>query len=482
MKGNDLMTFGAHVDEEILAEVCAAAFAPLARSDQRERGIEFVRGLLTARGRRSIRNIATGIGGRAANQRLHHFVSASTWDWTRVRRALAGHLEQIEPPQAWVVRHVVIPKSGRSSVGVERRYSASLGRVLSAQHAIGLWGVSHSVSCPVDWRLRIPEDWPADEARRNHAASPERAEGEDGHEGVLRLATGAPRSWGLPTRPVVLDARGSKIGPQGLVRELTRSGVPFLMRIGGDVAVGAADPALPQWEQPAAASLLMTAAGRLRRPIGPSVAAAVRVRLPGPDVARDPLVLLGIGHAGRWPAQTVAEQPDRYRGPSPGAADLAERPARTRGRGTQHPNGHVRLLGEVVRGMAPPYDPGVGGAPRRAPGPAARTRHVRGAGTGRLSASGGLTGNTRTCAAAADSGRRNGGDRCPHFQQPERELDLQGPVGALPVRTYEGADALEPRAMVFGCTCSSPAARVGLPPAAKYASRVPRRLPVAERS
>jgi len=75
------------------------------------------------------------------------------------------------------------------------------------------------------------------------------------------------------------------------------------MRIGGDVAVGAADPALPQWEQPAAASLLMTAAGRLRRPIGPSVAAAVRVRLPGPDVARDPLVLLGIGHAGRWPAQ-----------------------------------------------------------------------------------------------------------------------------------------------------------------------------------
>ncbi|KJY41737.1 transposase, partial [Streptomyces sp. NRRL B-1568] len=88
----------------VLAELCAALFVSLPRSDQRRRGEAYVRGLLGARGRKSIRSIAALIGGQAAEQSLHHFISSSTWEWGPVRRALAQFVVGALAPQAWVVR------------------------------------------------------------------------------------------------------------------------------------------------------------------------------------------------------------------------------------------------------------------------------------------------------------------------------------------------------------------------------------------
>ncbi|MEV4442291.1 transposase, partial [Streptomyces sp. NPDC049577] len=78
---------GLETQDVVLAELCAVLFASLPRSDQRRRGEAYVRGLLGAQGRKSIRNIAALIGGQAAEQSLHHFISSSTWDWSPVRRA-----------------------------------------------------------------------------------------------------------------------------------------------------------------------------------------------------------------------------------------------------------------------------------------------------------------------------------------------------------------------------------------------------------
>ncbi|MFE0176861.1 transposase [Streptomyces sp. NPDC059002] len=69
-----------------------------------------------------MRNIATAcFGGDATDQSLHHFIGSSHWDWRPVRAALARSVERTAPPEAWVVRSMVIPKAGEHSVGVERR-------------------------------------------------------------------------------------------------------------------------------------------------------------------------------------------------------------------------------------------------------------------------------------------------------------------------------------------------------------------------
>jgi hypothetical protein len=286
-------------DETLLEEACAAAFAPLPRSDQRECGAQFVRGLLTVRGRKSIRNVAAVVGGRSAYQRLHHFVSASTWDWTAVRRAAAGYLDRMAPPEMWVLQQAVIQKSGLN-IGAERR-SRETGRVRYTQRALSLWGVSRTVVCPVDWQLDVPHDRLKGDDRSNQPSTSSGIGTQSALDSALRLCREAPRAWGLPIRPVVMDARD--LHAEQLARGLLQAEVPFLLRIGGDLSVICDDPALPAEEQPVGAAALLAGARRLQRPAGPTLAATVRVTTPSADGRRNGLTLLGVAEGRSWPAQ-----------------------------------------------------------------------------------------------------------------------------------------------------------------------------------
>lgn len=287
-------------DEALLEDACAAAFALLPRSDQRECGAQFVRGLLTARGRKSIRNVAAVVGGQAAYQRLHHFVSASTWDWTAVRRAAAGYLDRMAPPEMWVLQQAVIQKSGHTIVGTERRNRAAR-RVRYTQRALSLWGVSQTMVCPVDWQLNIPHDRLEYDGRRNQASISTGLGTQSALDSALRLCREAPRAWGLPIRPVVMDARD--LHADQLARGLLQAGVPFLLRVGGDMPVICDDPALPADELPIRAAALLAGARRLQRPAGPTLAATVRVATPSVDGRRSGLTLLGVAEGRSWPAQ-----------------------------------------------------------------------------------------------------------------------------------------------------------------------------------
>jgi hypothetical protein len=93
--------------------------ASLPRSDQRRIGQQYVAGLLAANGRKSMRGIAAvSGGGEPLEQRLHHFISNSTWAWQPVRRRLAWFAERSLSPTALVVSHLAIPKAGDQSIGV----------------------------------------------------------------------------------------------------------------------------------------------------------------------------------------------------------------------------------------------------------------------------------------------------------------------------------------------------------------------------
>ncbi|MEE1828105.1 transposase [Streptomyces sp. BE20] len=304
----------------LLRELCAVLFASLPRSDQRQKGAQYLRGLLGARGRKSIRNIATVVGGQAAEQSLHHFITSSTWDWGPVRQALAQHLARIAPPQAYVLRPMVIPKAGDHSVGVDRRFIPALGQVLNAQQAVGVWAASDSFSGPLNWRLHLPQAWLDNEPRRSQALIPDEVDAETLGDCALEAVIGLPARWGLPVRPVVADARDAD--GMRMVRRLRAERLPMLVRVGGSfplLPVGPVLTGLPAGPGPA--HRLMSAARELRRPVvwsGPAgglrngLVATVPVRLPGRGArsgGRDrrgggELLLLGVGAAGRrWPAE-----------------------------------------------------------------------------------------------------------------------------------------------------------------------------------
>ena len=246
-----------------VSQACAALLASLPRADQRRKGELYVHGLLTAPGRKTMRNLAAITDERAAEQSLHHFISCSTWEWTAVRAALARQLDRVLSPRAWVVRSMVVPKTGRHSVGVERRFVPALGETVNSQHSYGLWLVSETAAAPVNWQLSIGKGRPPGGQERAAVSEEEDAGGGDcaAVQAVLRAA-----AWGIEPRPVVMDARDSALVP--LVEAFSAAGLPFLLRIGGGATLLA--PELSRGENrfaAASAEHLLGLARSQRRPV-----------------------------------------------------------------------------------------------------------------------------------------------------------------------------------------------------------------------
>ncbi|MGX4653926.1 IS701 family transposase [Micromonospora sp. SCSIO 07396] len=268
----------------MVEELCTRLFRCLARSDQRLRGLQYVRGLVGARGRKSVRNIAAAVGGGTAEQSLHHFVASSTWDWRPVRRALAHLLVPALCPQAWVIRPMVIPKVGAHTIGVGRRFVPDLGHVINAQQAVGVWVATETVSAPVDWRLHLPTG--------------------RGRDGLGEMLTPMLSAWDLPVLPIVLDAR--QCDPTTLVPALRATGSPFLVRVFGKQRFRPVDPALAR-RGDLSGHDLMAAVRDQRRPVHRRSApgghaqtllvSITRVASPGDGPVR-PLTLLGIDRPG----------------------------------------------------------------------------------------------------------------------------------------------------------------------------------------
>jgi SRSO17 transposase len=133
-------------------------FASLPRADQRTRGECYLRGLLLDGRRKSIEPMAERLG-EVHYQALHHFVAVSPWDWRPVRRRLAEMMTAALQPTAWVVDDTGFPKDGDHSVGVQRQYCGTLGKRANCQLGVSVNAVTEHASCPLDWRLFLPQRW-----------------------------------------------------------------------------------------------------------------------------------------------------------------------------------------------------------------------------------------------------------------------------------------------------------------------------------
>jgi SRSO17 transposase len=231
----------------------AEVFRSLPRKDQRARGECYLRGLMLEGRRKSIEPIAGRLGGEVHYQALHHFVAVSPWDWRPVRRRLAEQLVAELSPTAWAVDDTGFPKDGDHSVGVQRQYCGTLGKTANCQLGVSVNAVTEQASCPLDWRLFLPESWDDDLQRRSACQVPERVRHRPKWQLALDMVDELDQ-WGLRPPVLVADAGYGEVGEfrQGLDDR----------EIGYVVQVKADTSAYPEQVRPTTAPY----AGRGRRP------------------------------------------------------------------------------------------------------------------------------------------------------------------------------------------------------------------------
>jgi SRSO17 transposase len=112
----------------------------------------------------------------AAHQRLLHFLVDSDWSDREVRREASRYalstMVQREPVQAWIIDDTGFLKQGRHSVGVQRQYTGSAGKVTNCQIGVSLSVSTRSEQLPVDFELYLPKSWTSNRARRREARIP----------------------------------------------------------------------------------------------------------------------------------------------------------------------------------------------------------------------------------------------------------------------------------------------------------------------
>jgi SRSO17 transposase len=113
----------------------------------------------------------------AAHQRLTYFTRDAEWSDRDVRREAARYaLEAMTargPVTDWIIDDTGFPKQGTHSVGVQRQYSGTLGKIGNCQVAASLSIATRTEHAPVDFSLYLPVSWTENPARRAEAHIPD---------------------------------------------------------------------------------------------------------------------------------------------------------------------------------------------------------------------------------------------------------------------------------------------------------------------
>jgi SRSO17 transposase len=229
-----------------LVEFAEEMYAPLVRCDQRAKGEQYVRGLLLEGRRKSIQPMAARLPD-GDEQCLQQFVNQSPWRERVVRANLARRMAVEIDPDAWIVDDTGFVKKGRWSVGVARQYSGTLGRVDSCQVGVSISAATDAASCPINWRIFLPEEWDQDAERRAKAHVPDELR----HVEKWRLALemiDELGDWGLAPRVVCADAGYGEI--TAFRTGLDEREIDYIVQVKAGTSAYPLDvePELPAWK------------------------------------------------------------------------------------------------------------------------------------------------------------------------------------------------------------------------------------------
>ena len=215
---------------------------PMGRSERRHWARVYVQGLLLDGERKSIEPMASRIAG-ADVQALRQFVGQSPWAVDEVQRRLAHKvIELLSEAEVWIIDETSFPKAGRHSVGVARQYCGSLGKIANCQVAVSLHWPSAQASCPLVWRLYLPQQWLEDTARAQEVRLPAGMVYRSKTELALEAIDQA-LAWELPPLPVLADsAYGNDFSFRQALRERQ---LQYAVQVEPTTVVWTEEPNLP---------------------------------------------------------------------------------------------------------------------------------------------------------------------------------------------------------------------------------------------
>lgn len=160
----------------------------------------YAMGLLGGGERKSAEPIASSASGDPATcEPIHHrllrFLRDSPWSDRDVRAVAAKHaiaaLTQDEPIRTWIIDDTGFLKQGTHSVGVQRQYTGSAGKITNCQIAVSLSIATRSAHVPIDFALYLPKSWTEDDARRRECKIPKDVVFKTKHDLALDLISRA---------------------------------------------------------------------------------------------------------------------------------------------------------------------------------------------------------------------------------------------------------------------------------------------------
>lgn len=176
------------------------------------------------------------------HQRLLHFLVDSPWDDHGVRRAAAEHalsaMAKRERIDSWVLDDTGFMKQGKHSVGVQRQYTGTVGKVANCQLGVSLTLTTPTEHLPVDFDLYLPKSWAEDKARRKEARVPDTVKFRTKPEIALDMIRRAVAD-GLPRGVVLGDVA---YGGNGRFRQEVRDlGLHYGLAVGSTTTVWLSD-------------------------------------------------------------------------------------------------------------------------------------------------------------------------------------------------------------------------------------------------
>jgi SRSO17 transposase len=160
----------------------------LGRREQKESFALYAHGILADGERKSVEPIAARATGSGDDKkpgvlcermqaRLLNFLRDSPWDDRSVRREAAQYviaeLQKQEPVTTWIIDDTGFPKQGKHSVGVQRQYTGTLGKIGNCQIGVSLTIATKHEHVPIDFALYMPKSWTDDALRREKARVPD---------------------------------------------------------------------------------------------------------------------------------------------------------------------------------------------------------------------------------------------------------------------------------------------------------------------
>jgi SRSO17 transposase len=232
-----------------LAALHARFGARFGRAEPRQRARGYVEGLLSPVERKNGWQLAEQAG-EATPYGTQRLLAGARWDADAVRDDLRAYVVEHlgDPAGVLVVDETGFLKKGTKSVGVQRQYSGTAGRIENCQIGVFLAYATPQGRTFLDRELYLPKEWAHDPARRTEAGVPEvvgvRTKPELARAMLERaLAAGVPAGWVTGDEVYGRDRR--------LRRWLEERDQPFVLAVAANEAV-ACRLADGWWEGPAA--------------------------------------------------------------------------------------------------------------------------------------------------------------------------------------------------------------------------------------